>query len=252
MADSEAKTPEPTPAKDRTREGPATDAVVANSRLAGDQSPEGRLAQSESNAPIGTTTTGAVPGGILDPNNKTIIHPSPEGDGPARDEANTAARDQELATDGTREAEAALGTGAAPEDDDGDPDKAAAAAEAAPAARPKRDRSATPDKVREWVENEQKSQAETLVLTRAGHFHAGNGEEGRCWGATVTGVTKTEDGEPDLVTLRVYPSGQYDVIPGTGAGPGEVAQPTGIPFAKPSDKADVNTFHFSRQCPWHR
>lgn len=103
----------------------ARKAVVEHSRLAGSTSPESQpeldnderedIEQLTSNAPVGTTTTDAVPGGILDPNNRTIVRPSPDASVAQSDRA-TAARDQELATDGSREAEAELGTGAAPED----------------------------------------------------------------------------------------------------------------------------------------
>lgn len=88
--------------------------------------PVQELRRETANAPAGTTTTGAVPGGILDPNNRTIVRPSPEGDGPARDAALTAARDEKLATDGTREAEAELGTGAAASEAPSDEDDSSA------------------------------------------------------------------------------------------------------------------------------
>lgn len=232
-------------AHDADRGGPATRSTVEHSRLAGSPAPETaaeRLAQSESNAPIGTTTTGAVPGGILDPNNRTIVRPSPEGDGPGRDGANTAARDQKLATDGSREAEAELGTGAsADEADDSEPDS--------PKAKARRDRSETPDKVRGRAE---KSVAtEDLKLTRLGHYHPGGGEAGPCYAALVVGVTTTEKGQPDLVSLRVFANGPYDRIAQAGTGVGEDGRTVSIPVGDPAD-GNATTFHLSRACPYGR
>lgn len=240
MPDSEGK----------TREGPATEAVVRNSRLAGDNSPEARLEQSRSGAPIGTTTTGAVPGGILDPNNKTIVRDSPEGDGPARDERNTAARDQELATDGSREAEAEHGAGAdASEADSDEPDRAKA--------RARRDRSLTPDAVRAKIEEivgpgqaSRRPVSDELKLTRLGHFHAGNGEEGRCYAALVVGVHEDAKDGP-TVDLQVYAAGLYDVIQGAGTAPGATAHLSDVVVDAPA-KSGHTSFHLSRACPWAR